>query len=204
MAHVVPGPGGPPPLPPGGFDWTAWNADPGVVTGLAGIGAADPGAAIDRRRVDPRAAGTASASLVRGRPRRALRGADRADSRSLGLLPVQRAHDPAHDAGLRHAAPPPARAARLDGAPAPPAPGSPRARTPAHADRGRLRHVQYRAGGVAPAAPLQPADGAASGAHRRAPHDHGRLGDPLVAAALAPARAAARPVSRADALRVRG
>src|SRR4029450_5269171 len=46
----------------------------------------------------------------------------------------------------------------------------------------RLPPVQSGAGGVAPAAPLQPGDGAASGAHRRAPHDHGRLGDPLVAA----------------------
>ena len=28
MAHAVPGPAGPPPLGPDGFDWTAWNADP--------------------------------------------------------------------------------------------------------------------------------------------------------------------------------
>lgn len=40
MAHVVPGPAGPPPLGPEGFDWTVWNADPVVVTGLAVLGGA--------------------------------------------------------------------------------------------------------------------------------------------------------------------
>ena len=48
MAHGVPGPGGPPPLPPGGFDWTAWNADPTVVAGLAVLGAAYAAAALYR------------------------------------------------------------------------------------------------------------------------------------------------------------
>jgi putative membrane protein len=55
MAHGVPGPGGPPPLPPGGFDWTAWNADPTVVAGLAVLGAAYAGAVLYRRRLDPEA-----------------------------------------------------------------------------------------------------------------------------------------------------
>ncbi|HET7876594.1 MAG TPA: cytochrome c oxidase assembly protein [Methylomirabilota bacterium] len=40
MAHAVPGAAGPPPLGPGGFDWTAWHADPTVVAGLALLGAA--------------------------------------------------------------------------------------------------------------------------------------------------------------------
>jgi len=38
MAHVVPGPAGPPPLGPDGFDWTAWHPDPTVVAGLAALG----------------------------------------------------------------------------------------------------------------------------------------------------------------------
>ena len=38
MAHVGPGPAGPPPLGPDGFDWTAWNPDPTVVVGLAALG----------------------------------------------------------------------------------------------------------------------------------------------------------------------
>ena len=40
MAHAVSGPQGPPPLGPDGFDWTLWNADPVVVTGLVLLGAA--------------------------------------------------------------------------------------------------------------------------------------------------------------------
>ena len=40
MAHGVPGPGGPPPLGPGGFDWLAWNVDPSVPIGLAVLGGA--------------------------------------------------------------------------------------------------------------------------------------------------------------------
>jgi putative membrane protein len=55
MAHGVPGPGGPPPLGPGGFDWTAWNADPSVVVGLVLAGAAYTGALVVRRRLDPEA-----------------------------------------------------------------------------------------------------------------------------------------------------
>ena len=55
MAHAVPGPAGPPPLGPGGFDWTAWNADPGVVTGLVALGAVYAGAILLRRRIDPEA-----------------------------------------------------------------------------------------------------------------------------------------------------
>jgi len=38
MAHVVPGPAGPPPLGPDGFDWTAWHPDPTVVAGIAALG----------------------------------------------------------------------------------------------------------------------------------------------------------------------
>ena len=69
MAHVVPGPAGPPPLGPEGFDWTSWNADPGVVTGLVVLGAAyaapsSGGAGSHpRRRVEPR-----KARLVRAAP----------------------------------------------------------------------------------------------------------------------------------------
>ena len=39
MAHVVPGPAGPPPLGPDGFDWTVWHPDPTVVAGVAALGA---------------------------------------------------------------------------------------------------------------------------------------------------------------------
>src|SRR4030095_16428968 len=53
MAHAVPGPAGPPPLGPGGFDWTAWNADPGVVIGLVALGAVYAGAMLRRRRLEP-------------------------------------------------------------------------------------------------------------------------------------------------------
>ena len=38
MAHVGPGPAGPPPLGPDGFDWTAWHPDPTVVAGLLALG----------------------------------------------------------------------------------------------------------------------------------------------------------------------
>jgi len=38
MAHAVPGPAGPPPLGPDGFDWTAWHSDPTVVAGVAALG----------------------------------------------------------------------------------------------------------------------------------------------------------------------
>jgi len=38
MAHLGPGPPGPPPLGPDGFDWTAWHPDPTVVVGLAALG----------------------------------------------------------------------------------------------------------------------------------------------------------------------
>jgi putative membrane protein len=38
MAHVVPGPAGPPPLGPDGFDWTAWHPDPTVVAGVVVLG----------------------------------------------------------------------------------------------------------------------------------------------------------------------
>ena len=38
MAHVGPGPAGPPPLGPDGFDWTVWNPDATVVAGIAALG----------------------------------------------------------------------------------------------------------------------------------------------------------------------
>jgi putative membrane protein len=38
MAHVGPGPAGPPPLGPDGFDWTAWHPDPTVVAGVVALG----------------------------------------------------------------------------------------------------------------------------------------------------------------------
>jgi putative membrane protein len=38
MAHIVPGPAGPPPLGPDGFDWTAWHPDPAIVAGVAALG----------------------------------------------------------------------------------------------------------------------------------------------------------------------
>ncbi len=38
MAHAVPGPAGPPPLGPDGFDWTAWHSDPTVLAGVAALG----------------------------------------------------------------------------------------------------------------------------------------------------------------------
>jgi len=53
MAHGVPGLTGPPPLGPDGFDWTVWNADPLLVTGLlvtAGLYAA---AILRQRRPAP-------------------------------------------------------------------------------------------------------------------------------------------------------
>lgn len=38
MAHVVPGPAGPPPLGSDGFDWTTWHPDLTVVAGVAALG----------------------------------------------------------------------------------------------------------------------------------------------------------------------
>ena len=38
MAHVGPGPAGPPPLGPDGFDWTVWHPDLTVVTGIVALG----------------------------------------------------------------------------------------------------------------------------------------------------------------------
>jgi putative membrane protein len=55
MAHVVPGPAGPPPLGPDGFPWTTWHADPTVVGGVLILGAAYGAATLWRRRLDPQA-----------------------------------------------------------------------------------------------------------------------------------------------------
>src|SRR5712692_5221958 len=55
MAHVGPGLAGPPPLGPEGFDWTSWQADPGVVAGLVVLGAAYTAATLWRRRLAPEA-----------------------------------------------------------------------------------------------------------------------------------------------------
>src|SRR6266508_2926378 len=52
MAHAVPGPVGPPPLGPEGFDWTIWHADPSVVVGLAVLGSAYLAATLWRTRVE--------------------------------------------------------------------------------------------------------------------------------------------------------
>jgi putative membrane protein len=53
MAHAVPGPAGPPPLGPEGFDWTSWQADPGVVAGLVALGAVYTAATLWRKRLHP-------------------------------------------------------------------------------------------------------------------------------------------------------
>ena len=53
MAHAGPGPAGPPPLGPEGFDWTAWPADPAVLAGVALLGGAYAAAILWRRRVAP-------------------------------------------------------------------------------------------------------------------------------------------------------
>ena len=53
MAHVVPGPVGPPPLGPDGFDWTVWHADPVLVTGLALTAGLYVGAILTRKRLAP-------------------------------------------------------------------------------------------------------------------------------------------------------
>ena len=51
MAHAGPGPAGPPPLGPEGFDWTAWPADPSILAGVALLGGAYAAAILWRRRV---------------------------------------------------------------------------------------------------------------------------------------------------------
>ena len=51
MAHAGPGPAGPPPLGPEGFDWTAWPADPSFLAGVALLGSAYAAAILWRRRV---------------------------------------------------------------------------------------------------------------------------------------------------------
>src|SRR5262245_16494488 len=53
MAHGIPGVAGPPPLGPDGFDWTVWNADPVLVTGLVTAAGLYAVAVARRRRIDP-------------------------------------------------------------------------------------------------------------------------------------------------------
>jgi putative membrane protein len=53
MAHAVPGSAGPPPLGPGGFDWTTWQADPSVVAGLGALGVGYLAATLWRQRLHP-------------------------------------------------------------------------------------------------------------------------------------------------------
>jgi putative membrane protein len=53
MAHVVPGPAGPPPLGLEGFDWTAWNVDPVLATGLVATAGLYVVATVYRRRIAP-------------------------------------------------------------------------------------------------------------------------------------------------------
>jgi putative membrane protein len=53
MAHAGPGPAGPPPLGPEGFDWTAWPADPSILAGVALLGGAYAAAILWRRRAAP-------------------------------------------------------------------------------------------------------------------------------------------------------
>src|SRR5262249_29928359 len=53
MAHVLAGPRGSPPLGPGGFDWTTWQADPSIVTGLAALGVGYLVVTLQQRRIDP-------------------------------------------------------------------------------------------------------------------------------------------------------
>src|SRR5262245_43443328 len=71
MAHGVPGVTGPPPLPPDGFDWTVWHADPIPVTGLVATAGLYAWALIGRSRLAPdapaepaRAVGFAGGLLV--------------------------------------------------------------------------------------------------------------------------------------------
>jgi putative membrane protein len=71
MAHVVPGVAGPPPLGPDGFDWTVWNADPVLVTGLVATAGLYAWALVRRPRLAPdappepaRAVGFAGGLLV--------------------------------------------------------------------------------------------------------------------------------------------
>ena len=70
MAHVVPGPAGPPPLGPDGFSWTTWNADPTVVAGLVVLGGVYALAIRQRRRagaadaVEPRKVASFAGGLL--------------------------------------------------------------------------------------------------------------------------------------------
>lgn len=63
MAHAVPGPTGPPPLGPEGFDWTTWRVDPSVLVGLALLGGAYAAAALWRGRT-PRGAGVEARKVL--------------------------------------------------------------------------------------------------------------------------------------------
>jgi putative membrane protein len=78
MAHGGPGFTGPPPLGPDGFDWTVWNADPILVTGLV-LTAGLYGAALVRRH-------RRDAAAAPGGPPRAPIDVPRAASFAGGLI----------------------------------------------------------------------------------------------------------------------
>src|SRR5262249_563993 len=105
----------------------------------------------------------------------------------------------------RRRPPPPPRGAAggKAGAPPAPAPHPPAGTHPDPALR-RLRLLQSCPGRMASPAALQSGHGSARRAHRPTPHDHGGLGDPVVARALAAGGVAPRALSRSDALPLRG
>jgi putative membrane protein len=67
MAHPLPGPTGPPPLGPGGFDWTAWSVDPVLVAGLAVTAGLYVSAIIRRHRFNRDVGAGGDAPIERGR-----------------------------------------------------------------------------------------------------------------------------------------
>ena len=145
------------------------------------------------RRVEP-----AKVVVLRGRLAVLLGVAHRPRARSLGLLPLQRPHGPASAARLRDAAAPALRHARVDARPLLRTPERAAARPRASPARRRLRRLQPGARGVAPAARSTIWPWTSTRPHRPAPHDHGRLGHPVVARAVA-----ARPSCRARPTRCR-
>src|SRR5262249_60470828 len=116
------------------------------------------------------------------------------------LLPFHRLYTPPSSPLLLHAPAPPLRPAGVDDRAAPaPAPHPPAGTHPDPALR-RLRLLQSCPGRMASPAALQSGHGSPRRAHRPAPHDHGGLGDPVVARALAVGGVAPRALSRAHPL----